>query len=84
MDRRQPRNIVELPNPQVVKMRNVFIINAHEQWPLSEGKLNCSLAERATANLKTFQRLRCWMSSVLEDMGYSVSEINDFSIKGII
>ena len=33
-------------------MQNVFIINAHEQWPFSEGKLNRSMAERATVNLK--------------------------------
>ena len=33
-------------------MKNVFIINAHETWPFSEGELNRSLAERATANLK--------------------------------
>ena len=33
-------------------MKNVFIINAHEPWPFSEGKLNRSLVERATANLK--------------------------------
>ena len=33
-------------------MKNVFIINAHEPWPFSEGKLNRSLVERATANLE--------------------------------
>lgn len=33
-------------------MQNVFIINAHEQWPFSEGKLNRSMAERATVNPK--------------------------------
>ena len=33
-------------------MQNVFIINAHELWPFSEGKLNRSMAERAMANLK--------------------------------
>ena len=33
-------------------MQNVFIINAHEPWPFSEGKLNRSMIERATANLK--------------------------------
>ena len=33
-------------------MKNVFIINAHEPYPFSEGKLNLSLVERATANLK--------------------------------
>jgi modulator of drug activity B len=33
-------------------MQNVFIINAHEQWPFSEGRLNRSMAERATVNLK--------------------------------
>lgn len=33
-------------------MQNVFIINAHEPWPFSEGKLNRSMVERATANLK--------------------------------
>ena len=33
-------------------MKNVFIINAHEQWPFSEGKLNHSLVEKAKANLK--------------------------------
>ena len=33
-------------------MQNVFIINAHAQWPFSEGRLNRSMAERATVNLK--------------------------------
>jgi len=33
-------------------MQNVFIINAHEPWPFSEGKLNRSMLERATADLK--------------------------------
>ena len=33
-------------------MQNVFIINAHEPWPFSEGKLNRSMVERATANLE--------------------------------
>ena len=33
-------------------MQNVFIINAHEPWPFSEGKLNRSMVERTTANLK--------------------------------
>ena len=33
-------------------MQNVFIINAHEQWPFSEGRLNRSMAERATVKLK--------------------------------
>lgn len=34
-------------------MKNVFIINAHEPWPFSEGKLNRALVERAIANLKS-------------------------------
>jgi len=29
-------------------MKNVYIINAHEYYPFSEGKLNQSLVERAT------------------------------------
>ena len=33
-------------------MKNVFIINAHEPWPFSEGKLNGALVAKATANLK--------------------------------
>lgn len=33
-------------------MKNVSIINAHEPWPFSEGKLNGSLVKRAAANLK--------------------------------
>ncbi|MDJ0782129.1 MAG: NAD(P)H-dependent oxidoreductase [Desulfosarcinaceae bacterium] len=33
-------------------MKNVFIINAHEPWPFSEGKLNRTMAERAAENLK--------------------------------
>ncbi len=33
-------------------MKNVFIINAHEPWPFSEGKLNRSMIEKAIANLK--------------------------------
>lgn len=32
-------------------MKNVFIINAHEPYPFSEGKLNRSLVEKARANL---------------------------------
>ena len=34
-------------------MKNVFIINAHEPWPFSEGKLNRSMVEKATVNLKS-------------------------------
>lgn len=34
-------------------MKNVFIINAHEPWPFSEGRLNHSLVEKATANLQS-------------------------------
>jgi len=33
-------------------MQNVFIINAHDPWPFSEGKLNRTMVERAKANLK--------------------------------
>ncbi len=33
-------------------MKNVFIINAHQPWPFSDGKLNGSLVDKATANLK--------------------------------
>ncbi len=33
-------------------MKNVFMINAHEQWPFSEGRLNRSLVERAKALLE--------------------------------
>lgn len=33
-------------------MKNVFIINAHEVWSFSEGRLNQSLVERAKANLE--------------------------------
>lgn len=33
-------------------MKNVFVINAHEPWPFSEGRLNRSLVERASAHLK--------------------------------
>ena len=33
-------------------MKNVFIINAHEPWPFSEGMLNRSMVKGATANLK--------------------------------
>ena len=33
-------------------MQNVFIINAHEAWPFSEGMLNRSMVERAATNLK--------------------------------
>ena len=32
-------------------MQNVFIINAHEKYPFSEGKLNAALVEKAKANL---------------------------------
>ncbi len=34
-------------------MKNVFIINAHEPWPFSEGRLNSALVEKTTANLKS-------------------------------
>ena len=33
-------------------MRNVFIINAHEPWPFSEGRLNRTMAEKAAAHLQ--------------------------------
>jgi modulator of drug activity B len=33
-------------------MPNIFIINAHESWPFSEGKLNRSMVEKAVANLQ--------------------------------
>ena len=33
-------------------MKNVFIINAHEPYPFSEGKLNRSMMEKARTNLK--------------------------------
>ena len=32
-------------------MMNVIIINAHEAYPFSEGKLNATLVEQAKANL---------------------------------
>ena len=32
-------------------MKNAFIINAHEAYPFSEGKLNATLVEKAKANL---------------------------------
>ena len=34
-------------------MKNVFIINAHEPWPFSEGRLNRSLVERAKSRLES-------------------------------
>lgn len=33
-------------------MKNIFIINAHEPYPFSEGNLNTSLVEKAEAHLK--------------------------------
>ena len=33
-------------------MKNVFLINAHQPYPFSEGKLNKSFAERATTHLQ--------------------------------
>ena len=33
-------------------MKNVFIINAHEVYPFSEGKLNQSMVEKSTAHLQ--------------------------------
>ncbi len=33
-------------------MQNVFIINAHQPWPFSEGRLNRTLAEKAAIHLK--------------------------------
>lgn len=32
-------------------MKKIYIINAHQEYPFSEGKLNASLVERATAKL---------------------------------
>ncbi|MEO1094315.1 MAG: NAD(P)H-dependent oxidoreductase [Cyanobacteria bacterium J06638_28] len=32
-------------------MKNIFIINAHEEYPFSPGKLNATLVEKANANL---------------------------------
>ncbi|MBX2863257.1 MAG: NAD(P)H-dependent oxidoreductase [Leptolyngbyaceae cyanobacterium MAG.088] len=32
-------------------MKNIFIINAHEAYPFSEGKLNATLVEKAKTNL---------------------------------
>jgi modulator of drug activity B len=32
-------------------VQNIFIINAHEKYPFSEGKLNATLVEKAKANL---------------------------------
>ena len=32
-------------------MKNVFIINAHEEYPFSPGKLNATLVEKAKNNL---------------------------------
>jgi modulator of drug activity B len=34
-------------------MKNVFIINAHEPYPFSEGKLNRSIAEKTKTNLQS-------------------------------
>ena len=34
-------------------MKNVFLINAHEPWPFSEGKLNRTMIERAMSNLQS-------------------------------
>jgi modulator of drug activity B len=33
-------------------MQNIFIINAHQPWPFSEGKLNRTLVEKAVAHLE--------------------------------
>jgi len=33
-------------------MKNIFIINAHQPWPVSQGRLNRSLVDRAAANLE--------------------------------
>ncbi len=33
-------------------MQNVFIINAHQPWPFSEGRLNRTMAEKAASHLK--------------------------------
>ena len=32
-------------------MKNVFIINAHEAYPFSEGKLNATLVDKAKTHL---------------------------------
>ena len=32
-------------------MANVFIINTHEEYPFSPGKLNAALVEKAQTNL---------------------------------
>ena len=34
-------------------MKNVFVINAHQEYPFSEGRLNKSLVEKASELLKT-------------------------------
>ncbi|ABW26631.1 conserved hypothetical protein [Acaryochloris marina MBIC11017] len=36
-------------------MKNVFIINAHEAYPFSEGKLNATLVEKATTNQENLE-----------------------------
>ena len=54
-----PLGILEFVNQKLISvfdkersMKNVFIINAHEPYPFSEGRLNGSLVEKAEANLK--------------------------------
>ena len=34
-------------------MQNVFIINAHQPWPFSEGRLNRTMAEKAETHLQS-------------------------------
>ncbi len=34
-------------------MRNVFIINAHQPWPFSEGRLNRTMADKAATHLES-------------------------------
>ncbi|BDM81418.1 hypothetical protein AM10699_42850 [Acaryochloris marina MBIC10699] len=36
-------------------VKNVFIINAHEAYPFSEGKLNATLVEKATTNQENLE-----------------------------
>lgn len=52
-------------------MRNVFIINAHQPWPFSEGKLNRTMVEIAANHL---QGKGCAIRTTTIQDGYDVEQ----------
>ncbi|WP_052600063.1 NAD(P)H-dependent oxidoreductase [Aureispira sp. CCB-QB1] len=52
-------------------MKNVFIINGHQKYPFSEGKLNASLTERAEL---FFKEMDCEVQITRMEDSYNVTE----------